>query len=315
MSSTKYTYSISGDFPNNKVDDDRLAQEIRTSSIPVALDFIQTAGDECNIWFKAALSSGEETTLDGLVASHSGEPLPLPDEPKADDGKLFVAPNIFPLGSLTNFCGVADDVAQGLVGQGDLLTIASVSQGDTEKIIQFIEQSFLAGGFIQYDGGIIGDWVSFAVVVPGTVGTSNPGAGMWNKVPIGGGINVFVPAAGNGNWDLNLSEKENANVSFSKVRPVPAPSGGFIDWNEDTEAITLNASQKGGFNLFDADMTINEFITKVPLLGSGQFVMTVPAVKPIKMLAHWKYKITLHNSTEKSLKIAAMMYRAKWNAL
>jgi len=75
MSSTKYTYSISTDFPNHKVDSSRLLVEIQGSSIVVALDRIDTDGDNCDAWFKDALSSGDETTLNGIVAAHSGEPL------------------------------------------------------------------------------------------------------------------------------------------------------------------------------------------------------------------------------------------------
>lgn len=73
---TKYTYSISSDFPNEAVATDRLTEEIQSSSIVTALDYIATSGDDCDIWFKDPLSAGDETTLDGIVAVHSGEPLP-----------------------------------------------------------------------------------------------------------------------------------------------------------------------------------------------------------------------------------------------
>lgn len=75
MASVKYTYSISADFPNGKVATDRLTNEIRASAIITALDAIVTSGDNCDVWFKDALSSGDETILDGIVAVHSGEPL------------------------------------------------------------------------------------------------------------------------------------------------------------------------------------------------------------------------------------------------
>jgi len=73
MAAVKYTYSIQTDFPNHKVDSTTLITEIGLSSITVALDHIDTAGDDCDIWFKAALSEGEETTLDGIVAAHAGQ--------------------------------------------------------------------------------------------------------------------------------------------------------------------------------------------------------------------------------------------------
>jgi hypothetical protein len=100
---TKYTYSIQNAFPAHKVASDRLAQEIRDSSISIAFDYIGTSGDDCDVWFKDALGGTDETTLDGLVAAHSGEALPaspatvteaLPDGspvPRTPDGKAILS--------------------------------------------------------------------------------------------------------------------------------------------------------------------------------------------------------------------------------
>lgn len=84
MAVTKYTYSVSLDFSHG-VDGPRLATEISASGITVALDRIDTAGDACDIWFKAALTQGEETTLSGIVSAHSGEPLPDATQPRVSE--------------------------------------------------------------------------------------------------------------------------------------------------------------------------------------------------------------------------------------
>lgn len=76
MAATKYTYSISTDFPNTKVASDSLVLEIQSSAIVTALDRIDTSGDVCDVWFKDVLSSGDQTILDGLVAAHAGDALP-----------------------------------------------------------------------------------------------------------------------------------------------------------------------------------------------------------------------------------------------
>lgn len=76
----KYPYSISGDFPNTAVDSTKLKEEIEDSAIATALSYINTSGDVCDVWFDAALSGGDETTLDGLVAAHDGIPVVYPDE-------------------------------------------------------------------------------------------------------------------------------------------------------------------------------------------------------------------------------------------
>jgi len=88
---TKYTYSISADFPNHKVDPSRLQAEIRASVIVTAQDYISTSGDVCDIFFKADLSAGDKTLLDGLVAVHSGEPLdPVPEYAVDSDNRQLV---------------------------------------------------------------------------------------------------------------------------------------------------------------------------------------------------------------------------------
>lgn len=81
MAQTTYTYSIQNDFPNHIVCVDRLTNEIRASSIIVAFTGITTAGDVCNVIFKDELSTDDKTTLDGLVAVHSGEALPVDTQP------------------------------------------------------------------------------------------------------------------------------------------------------------------------------------------------------------------------------------------
>jgi hypothetical protein len=72
MASVNYIYSVSADTLNGKVNSVTLSQEIASSSITIALDYINVVGDVLNIWFKAAITLLEETTLSDLLAAHSG---------------------------------------------------------------------------------------------------------------------------------------------------------------------------------------------------------------------------------------------------
>jgi len=77
MAETIYDFSISGDTLNGKVNNSDLAEEIRSSSISIALDRVDTSGDDLNIVFKDELSGSDETTLDSIVGAHEGsEPIP-----------------------------------------------------------------------------------------------------------------------------------------------------------------------------------------------------------------------------------------------
>lgn len=93
MTATKYTYTISTDFPNAAVSSDRLVQEIGASAIVTALDHIDTGNDACDVWFKDQLSAGDETVLDGVVAAHSGVPLPV----QVDHVQLYAGNNPVPI--------------------------------------------------------------------------------------------------------------------------------------------------------------------------------------------------------------------------
>jgi hypothetical protein len=72
--STGYDYSISGAFPNGRVNVNTLTTSIEGSSITGSLEYITTTDNTCSIWFTNALSSGDKATLDALVGAHTGNP-------------------------------------------------------------------------------------------------------------------------------------------------------------------------------------------------------------------------------------------------
>lgn len=94
MSETIYAYSIASDTENAKVDSPKLVTEITNSSITISLTRIDTSGDDLSIIFDSAISGGEETTLDGLVAAHDGEPVVEPSAPVDTDGAPLVRTKI-----------------------------------------------------------------------------------------------------------------------------------------------------------------------------------------------------------------------------
>jgi len=72
MALTKYTYSITNDFPGGAVNTTNLKNEIQASVIVTSLNRIDTAGAVIDIWFNAALSAGDETILDGDTTNPAG---------------------------------------------------------------------------------------------------------------------------------------------------------------------------------------------------------------------------------------------------
>lgn len=237
--------------------------------------------------------------------------------PVTSDGKPIFLPQLFPGDVIPLFLGCADDPITGIRFGGTRFAVATSLAEDVVVEWQFIEWVYLAGGNVWATGQDVNDWISYEMSAPATVGTSNPGAGGFNKVTVAAGVNLYVPAV-NGNWDLNLTEKLNANVGFTKVVPVPSEDvegngTGFFDWSADTEVVTLNIEQKGHFNLFDVEIKLAKHVQKVPLLG-GHVDFTVPATKPKRILAHWKNKAIIHNDSAKLLKVAWYQYGARKKA-
>lgn len=227
--------------------------------------------------------------------------------PAADDGVPYRVANMFPQGVLAQYVGLGDDIANGVrYGAANRFHIVSTAVEEVDFEWQYKDTVWMGGGQLTGAGQSPADWVSMQVYAPATAGTSNPGSGAYNKVAIGGGASIFVPApAVDGDWDLNLTEKHNANVDFTKVVPVPAGGAGWFDYNYETHVCALNADQKGGYHLIDAQMVLGRQIQKTALC---QFQLTVPEVVAKPMLPQWVYKVTVNHASTEELNVCWIMF-------
>jgi hypothetical protein len=94
-------------FAKFPVEPTRLEQEIRSSAIVTALNYIETVGDQLSIHFKATLSNSDEAILNEIVSAHNGAPLPVEAQPvivvsdpvqKDPDGAAFFRIKAAPAG-------------------------------------------------------------------------------------------------------------------------------------------------------------------------------------------------------------------------
>ncbi len=83
MSSTKYTYA-------KVTSPDTLEYQIRMSAIAVALDRIEARANDVDVWFKATLSSNDESILTAIINVHVPIPLISQGAPKDPDGASIV---------------------------------------------------------------------------------------------------------------------------------------------------------------------------------------------------------------------------------
>ena len=315
---TKYTKSIQSDFPNHAVSTDRLTQEIRESAIVTALDYINTDGDDCDIWFKADLSSGDVIILAGVVAAHSGTPLPSNapvlittasvgpdgcpifqmDAPQETDKRPVMVNSPGREGSYTWITSRGDDLTPTphSSGRGEgTMSLLSFTGPDTAEVeIPFMEAMQLLGGSVYWRP--IGSWDfedtwNLLIRLPATVAVPNgTNTGNCNLVPTGLGFNIIVPAAGDGAYDVDLETV------------VPVPDGyststqtGSGYWNVDrfwSETITPNGEAHGEFNLYD--LALEFYFCKNVSCGNPEGTWKLDSYKAEWISSRW---VTIFKAT------------------
>jgi len=141
MADTVYTFSVQNDFPNHTVNLNTLQYEIQQSSITRAVNYLNREGDDCNIFFKEALTPIDATsTLLALIAAHQGND--IIDEnshPETPDGVPIVRADSRPLDKEVYFtmCGDSTGIGDGVEFSWDF------SNNDDE----FIDPIWVPSGF------------------------------------------------------------------------------------------------------------------------------------------------------------------------
>ena len=241
--------------------------------------------------------------------------------PTLSDGRQIITTTAFGNELDVYFCSRGDDVTNGLKLRGEHFVCTKTDSGDASFEWQYITSVHINGGMVTYRNASVVDkdncdYVRYQIYAPATVGTSNPGSGGYNKVDMGGGAHMYTRNATNeGDWDLNLTEKLNANVDFTKVTPIPANGAGDFDYNPDTEAVTLNSSGTGNSYLFDFNYVLTEIVNDEKMDGDGVVPFTVPATYIAKKLhPHWKHKVLIHRHTTGTLKVFWDVFGARVGA-
>jgi hypothetical protein len=234
----------------------------------------------------------------------------------ASDGKHVYIPDRFLEGLQTNWVGCDDDITNGTRFGGSMFKLSTSSAEEVTRECRFFEFVHLAGArAFCVTGAKADDWIRFLIYAPATAGTSNEGAGAYDKYAIGGGINMFIPnATTEGDWDLNLTEKYNANVDFTKVVPVPsADNTGYFDADPIANTITLNAGGNGNCNLFDSAINLSNKVYKHHIYDSVLMDFTDFAVQTKAFFPHWICKVFLNNSAASLITLVWDLYIARYD--
>lgn len=135
------------------------------------------------------------------------------------------------------------------------------------------------------------DYASVELFASETAVVSNAGAGNCNLVPVGP-YQLIVPAAGNGAYDVDLDSKVGTS-SVHQASLVPASAGdGFFDYDEETNVIALNATQTGGYNLFNSEIILQRFLNHVRIRQEKDTFLGFEAKT---VMPHWSWRVILHH--------------------
>lgn len=230
--------------------------------------------------------------------------------PKGSDGTPANLPCLFPTGVYLYLAGAGDGETER--GAGGPFALSSDTAGDSTLEWSYLDWVLIAGGGLSFSGAAIGDYATMEIYAPATAVTpSGGGTGNCNLVDPGVGAAILiVPAAGNGAYDVDLSD----------CSPVPAWNtvtgvcSGFFEWdkpNTGKGTISVGTPQAAHFNLFAVNIPLIRFANKLPLLGEGVLDFNIPAVEPKVIMPHWKGKVTMHNSGHTGLRGAWYMTTAR----
>lgn len=219
-----------------------------------------------------------------------GAPLPNTSTWESD-GKLVVTQ--YPADQVNNefiwLTGRGDHPTNGR-GEGTRLKIEyGPSEGGDKYIdLQFNEQVQLHDGrmFVpDREKWNDNDEWSFSIVMPATVGTSTPGEGNANKVDAGG-FNIYVPAAGDGDWTVDLDT----------AVPVGAGGAGFWDYDVFTDVLTMSGTPgQAGHHLMDISIEAF-FMKRLPIPTHAMAVFDMEPYKSERIAPRWKLRLTIHKS-------------------
>jgi len=134
------------DYTKTPLSIDRLTQEIQQSTIVTALDHMTALGSALSIFFKADLSSDDQTTLSTLVTAHTGVPLP---QNIVDNVAIVTQPDPAPF-AIPSYRTKRDAIS-------DLISIEKNTVGDID--FKLTAERYVSGGDIIIENAEIGDYV------------------------------------------------------------------------------------------------------------------------------------------------------------
>lgn len=322
-----YTYDIATQTANGAVSEASLLNAIRTSAITVALDSVGVSGGSLSVVMKASLDATDKAILDAIVAAHDGvrpakaappvtsdgAPIVKLDAPSERDKKPVVVISPATEGWLTWVTGAGDKIPPdpGTTGRGEGPRIKIAFDGTepqgTEKSIDivFSEPIEVHDGQVSWSQVAsfgFDDRFSLSAIIQATPSTPNAGGtGNANKIEIspGTGMHVYVPAPGNGAWDIDMAV----------ANPVPDKTKSAF-WDVNYESGEVSASSSPGaaeWNLFDFDAPPISLIKSVGM-GNPMGIFDIDVYKTEYIHPSWIVRFSVTKETPAACQIGGWLF-------
>lgn len=214
-------------------------------------------------------------------------------DPVEPDGRRVMVNSPSTEGWYTWFCGHGDDLVTPKRGKGTklLINLSGPTTGLGEEVqVQYIEPVELQDGQVNYTP--IADWNpedewDWGILIPATEVTPNGTTeGNCNLSDIGGGVNLIIPASGDGTHDVDLDQA------------VPVPAGGVGYWEADakTGVVTVSSNPGAGqYYLLDTAQRM-WFCYEMPM-GDPRGINELDTDKAEWISERWKLCFRVRRST------------------
>lgn len=267
MADFKYTYQLS-DFPNQKVDLDTLADQVRESTITIALDYINSSV-VVDFFFKAQLTNPDVSALDVVVANHTG--IPAPEEtPLVRSQQLTEHIKWIESGEATQDLFAAQSL------------IIDISAGEASKSVDF-------------------SWPFDIALMSGTLGISEDMVGDDLHVDVGPNslIGALIQPLNVGDTSIYVSPTvlENIKIGYYIGLYVPGPTGIEISQvlarDDSNYCLTINPSDvsanAGSYVAMCAKIVPELYLHSMDKVEIGKQIPTgqrIPKGVPVRVTYH-----------------------------
>lgn len=218
MTATKYVYPISNGTKNGVIATDALSAEITASTIATALDYVVTVGDAVEIWFKAAISGIDQTTLTLIVSMHEGEPL------KPEPTEVVVREEIYKTQSQYRAKGLNLNITA-LQGEKNWVDLSFPYHCNIFSC-QYIHKDYMEGDVI--DVIIAPDTLIGAITANVDIGDTviNVQPTVIDNLKIGYRVNLFTGVTSEEIGECIAIDSVNNQITVSKAATMPYMAGG-----------------------------------------------------------------------------------------